>query len=243
MHQSVRDAFVPFTAPMEGVVRFLYLDVKGLVTTAIGNLVDPMEAALALPLMRPDGTRASREDIAAEWANVKARQDMRMRGGMAYAAVTRLRLTDEGVRQVVAGKLAQMESYLARRFPEWEEWPADAQLATLSMAWACGPAFRFPRLEAALRAQDWITAANECRMDERGNPGLRPRNKANRTLYRNAYHVAASGFLGPPLERDRLYWPAALEDATPTEAPPAPDTTPDFDVVMGMPDTVPSSRG
>ena len=51
-------------------------------------------------------------------------------------------------------KLGQMDAYLAKRFPEWEEWPADAQLATLSMAWACGPAFRFPRLEAALRAQE-----------------------------------------------------------------------------------------
>ncbi|WP_406429963.1 hypothetical protein, partial [Streptomyces sp. NBC_00631] len=40
MHQSVRDAFIPFNAPLEGRVQFMYLDIKSLVSTGVGNLLD-----------------------------------------------------------------------------------------------------------------------------------------------------------------------------------------------------------
>ncbi len=186
MRPEVRDGFVAFTERFEGSVPFLYLDVKGLCTTAIGNLVDPLETAYNLPLMRPDGTLASHQEIAAEWHAVKARQDMRLQGGMAYRAVTQLRLTPAGIGSVVLGKLAQVEEHLAGRFPEWESWPWQAQLGVLSVSWACGPAFHFPHFEMALRTQDWALAAVECHLDDSSNPGLRPRNAANKALFLEA---------------------------------------------------------
>lgn len=45
MHQPVIDAFLDFTIPLEGKVSSMYLDVKGLVTTGIGNLVDQIGRA------------------------------------------------------------------------------------------------------------------------------------------------------------------------------------------------------
>jgi hypothetical protein len=36
MHQSVQDAWVPFNSPLAGVVNFMYLDVRGLLTTGMG---------------------------------------------------------------------------------------------------------------------------------------------------------------------------------------------------------------
>lgn len=208
MRDVVRDAFVPFTAPLEGVVRHMYLDVKALVTVGIGNLIDPIQLALPLPFMRPDGTPAGRDEIAAEWLRLKSDLNAAHKGHRYAATITRLRLTDDGVRDLVARKLAQNDAFLQERFPGWEEWPADAQLGTLSMAWACGPAFRFARLEAALRKRDWLTAAQECRIDTTNNPGIIPRNAQNAMLYRNAALAE-----DPAL----LYWPRDLWEDGPEE--------------------------
>ena len=208
MKASVESAFRAFSSKFEGAVNFMYLDVKGLVTTGIGNLIDPGVAALGLPWIRPDGLPASKMEIAIEWGLVKQRQDMKMHGGMAFKAVTKLRLSDEGVSQLLMGVLHRNNDAIVGRFPDFEDWPADAQLATHSMAWACGTGFRFPRLAAALLEADFRTAAAECHMNETGNPGLAPRNVANKILYRNAA-VTRDLHLDP----EHLCWPVDMDVA------------------------------
>ncbi len=208
MRDNVRAAFVPFTAPLEGVVRWMYADVKGLVTTAIGNLIDPLPPGLPF-VNKLTGLAVSEDAIRADWQRIKGDASLAKLGHRACERITMLRLTDEGVNQVVSRKLDEMDRALAKRFPQWELWPADAQLATLSMSWACGPAFHFPTLEAALRSADFGKAATECHINETGNPGVVPRNKANVVLYRNA------SFLNED-NAATLYWPAVL-DAPPTD--------------------------
>lgn len=210
MRDSVRNAFVRFTAQYEGVVAWMYQDVKGLVSTGIGNLIDPVQMAVVLPFVHEDGSPAGRDEIVAEWLRVKNQPPSNGKTaaqlGHLYARqVTRLHLTPAGIQQVVENKLNQNDALLRKRFPAFEQWPADAQLATHSMAWACGPAFRFPKLEAALRALDFRMAAVECRMDETGNPGLKPRNIANKQLYENAAEVQEHA-----RNPDMLYWPNLL---------------------------------
>lgn len=208
MKPAVWSAFVPFTAPLEGVVPWLYQDVKGLVTVAIGNLVDPIQYALPLPFVHEaDGRAATRDEIAAEWLRVKADPLAARKGHLYTKTITSLRLTDEGVEMLVARKLAQNDDHLRRRFADYDDWPADAQLATLSMAWACGPAFRFPLLEAALKSRDFRLAAEECHINEAGNPGIVPRNRANRLLYLNAARVQDFR-----LDPDVVHYPDDLAD-------------------------------
>lgn len=222
MRASVRAQVVPFTTRFEGKVPFLYLDfhhdaqkrLDPLVTIAIGNLVDPIELALDLPLLHGDGTPASPVEIAAEWHNVKRHVELAARGGLAFRAVTTLHLDDEGIASVVAGRFASNEAWLRRRFPEYEDWPADGQLGILSMAWAAGAAFHFPRFEAAAAARDFATCSVECHMADALNPGLVPRNKANAVLFMNAAAVQATG--GDPEE---LHFPTQLPIFT--EAPPS----------------------
>ncbi len=209
MKQEARDAFLPFTVPKEGLVPFMYLDARGLVTTAIGNLIDTPADALSLPWRNKDGSLATRMQIADEWHAVKARQDMKLRGGMAFGAITRLRLDDAGIQAVVNRTLDRMDHQLAARFPEYESWPWQAQLATISMAWACGAAFRFPKLEAALRAQDFVTASKECMIQEAGNPGVKPRNVGNRALYLEAAEDLATT---PKVNGPDPVWPAAVDE-------------------------------
>ncbi len=225
MRPEVKVRFVPEVgAPFEGVVHFMYLDVKGLVTTGIGNLIDTPDEALSLPWRNADGSLATRMQIAAEWSYVKSRQDLKLHGGMAYGAVTRLRLDDAGIAAVVGRTLDRMDSQLSHRFADYETWPADAQLATLSLAWACGAAFRFPKLEACLKAGDFaqwhlddeghvvITggAAYHCAINPAGNPGVVPRNKKNRELYLSAAEDVATTPVSQPV---RLANSGVLGDA------------------------------
>lgn len=161
----------------------MYLDIKGLVTVAVGNLIDPLVAAIDLPFLHKDGTPASRPDIAAEWRMVKANTRLAKEGHLAAQAMTQLRLSPAGITRVVLQKLSANEARLLARFPKFLDWPAAAQMGLLSMAWAAGPAMTFPKFEAAAKVQDWTTCAEECHLDDRHNAGLKPRNSANKALF------------------------------------------------------------
>lgn len=188
MKPETSSGFVAFTARFEGVCPWMYLDIEGLVTCAIGNLVDSVAAAQACPWIWPStGAVADAADVATEWHRVKSLQGMKLRGGGAFASVTNLRLTKEGVAQVVNGKVAQQWSYLVARYVSHgvnvEDLPWQAQTALLSMSWAEGPAFHAPKFDAALAAGDWEKCAVECHLEDSHNPGLRPRNTANNALF------------------------------------------------------------
>lgn len=218
MHQSVLDHFVEFTSPLEGVVTSLYVDVNGAkvppvpcVTTAIGCLVDGVQLALPLPWMLPDGTRASRDEIARQWRIVKADAPRLSKLHWKYAAeLTTIRLTSEGVLELVNQRLLANEAILRTYFPNWDSFPADAQLACCSMAWAVGAGFphTFGNFRAAANAHDWFSAQAACGIRTDGNPGIVPRNAQNRLCLANAQSAIAQGL---PLET--LFWPGTAPSA------------------------------
>src|SRR6185503_10062976 len=99
-------------------------------------------------------------------------------------------------------------------FPAWEEWPADAQLGVLSLAWAVGAGFapKWPKFTAACLASDWAGARENCTLREEKNPGVIPRNQANRRLFANAFEITKQG-----LEPSRLYYPEPVPPAVSPE--------------------------
>lgn len=208
MKASVRAAFVPMTKSFEGgYITWMFPDVKDLVSTGFGILLDPVSLALGLPWKRSDGSLASRAEIIADWNAVKTYPNAARLGHLSVEHIAKLRLDDEGLYAAFQSKLASNEAYLRGQFDEWGDWPADAQLGVLSMAWAVGAAFQhtWPKFTAALRARDFDTAAVECFMPEEDHiGGLRPRNKANRILFRNAARV------GGDMDPETLYYPADL---------------------------------
>lgn len=203
MKPSVEAVFPSFTARFEGRLFHLYLDVRGLVTTGVGILVDPIAYALALDWRNPDGSKSSQGQIADAWHTVKAATSWAPRGGVAFAPLTEIRLTPNGVDALTLAKLRANDVELSRRVRGWETLPAPAQLATHSLAWACGPDFDFPKFLAALESHDWATCATECQMDATDNPGLVPRNRADYELFALAVH---GDDLGP--------WAVAPSDET-----------------------------
>lgn len=201
MKQSVLAAFYDYNAPFEGVVPYFYQDKLGYVTIGVGNLVDPYVKGLRM--FKKDGTRATEAEIRAEWQLVKDDPKAADLGHTHTRKYTSLRMTDEGVRALVQRKLSENVEFLRTRFPDWDTWPADAQLGTLSVAWACGKGFRFPKFEKALKARDWATCAAESKISTKGAPGIIPRNRAQLICFRNAGEVERLG-----LDPNKLFYPS-----------------------------------
>lgn len=209
MQPSVRSSFIAFSAQFEGACTWLYLDVHDppLVTTGIGNLVDPMSEALGLPWRDLSGKLAPHDAIVAEWTTVKGLATHAHDHPSFWANRALLRLATADVNVLVLSKLGQFAAELKARpcFAGFDSWPADAQLGLLSMSWAMGPAFHFPMFEAACQAHNFSMAAAQCHMADGNNPGLVPRNRANFRLFVNASQVEAEG-----MDRTALYYPQVL---------------------------------
>jgi hypothetical protein len=200
MHEPVYARFAAFSEQLEGKVPCMYQDHLGKVTVGIGNLIDSEDAAwgtraYGAPFVRkaPDATEATESEVRDEWRRVK--HDSSLKGNWHLAdAVTNLRLTDVGIANLLDRVLAQFESVLrgVPQFAQLDDWPADAQLALASMAWAMGPYFahggKWPNFRAACDSRDWIAATTHCNMV---NAWLVKRNAVNRGLFRNAAWAAA----------------------------------------------------
>jgi len=219
MRTTVQEHFRAFNEPIEGSISYMYADVKQLVTVGVGNLIDPVELATELPFrwknkpgVATPGALANGDDITGEWHRIKNDPQLAKAGHTACAPITNLELDNDAINDLIQKRLSDNESFLKRhsQFNNFEDWPADAQLAVLSMAWAMGAAgvLGFPKFCAACAATDFRNAAAECQMSEAGNPGVAPRNRANRTLLLNAATVVEGESAG--LQREILYYPKAL---------------------------------
>jgi len=208
-YASVRNGFLAFSKPLEGRVHWMYLDIKGLVTTGIGNLIDPVGLALKLPFVHGgDGSPASEDEIRAEWQRLKDDQSLAQKGHKACEGITELRLTDAAIDQIVLAKFDGNDRVLRQAFSNWNDWPADAQLGAHSIAWAgAGFPTRWKDFRAAAEARDWKTAAAQSHIDETGNPGVKQRNAANALLFHNADLVESSD-----LDRATLFYPEILQE-------------------------------
>jgi hypothetical protein len=208
--------FAFFSESFEGRLPFMYLDDLGLVTTGVGDLIDPVSLATALPWEhKSDGHPASPNEVRAEWAHVKSLVSLDRRGGSAFGAVTTLRLSAAAVTALLTGKLADVDGQLARRFRSYPQWPADGQLGTLSIAWAAGSAWAAPKFQAHADAQptDFVGCATECGVHTARDP-------VNRILFRNAAHVVAAA-----LDPDVLYYPRVLGPAIGESVPADPQSS------------------
>jgi hypothetical protein len=167
----------------------MYLDCKGLVTIGLGCLIDPESLARPLPFrFKGSDKPADPAAIGEEWHRVKDNQLLAKQGYKMAGRVTQLYLTGEGIDQLARRRIESFEATLRKYLPEWDHWPANAQLATMSMAWAMGAGFvpKFKNWWTMAKTQNWPGCAKCCGMNATGNVGLIPRNKANVALFNAA---------------------------------------------------------
>ena len=211
MKEVVKKIFPEFSKSFEGYVQWMYLDVKGLATCGVGILIDPVSLAVNLPFTKKDGTRASKTEIIEEWSRIKQHTELAKLGHKAAIKYCDLRLSNEAIDVLVINKLEQNEKYLIEHhFPDFENWPADAQLAVLSMAWALGSNFpaTWKKLKKSCLAQNWKEAALQCHINEVGNAGVKPRNAANVKLFNSAAEIKNTDI--DDIEKDRIMKLVAL---------------------------------
>lgn len=212
MHESVRECFIRFTEKWEGRISWPYLDVRGLVTVGLGNLIDPISLARGLP-WEIAGRPATDAEITTDWQRVKSEIQLAAHGAKSAKLFSSIRLSDTEIDRMVLARLETLDLIMAGEYPGWDSMPADAQLGILSMCWAVGSAMprKFPRFSATVREQDWLGARAECAIRETNpdgspNRGIIPRNVANRLCFANA-----------AVQQQRLdsahsvQWPATLE--------------------------------
>lgn len=206
MKRAVVDVFAAFTRPLEGCVLWPYLDCLGLVTVGYGCLIDPEPMAAPLTWLG----NPSAGTVAQQWMALKARQDLKTRHFNYAAPLTTLRLDQPGADALLDQRMELFEGTLKHYFPSWDSWPADAQLAVMAMAWACGAGYpaKFPNFTTFARVSDWLNAAKCAEINATGNPGIVPRNKQVQLCLANAASSQAQG-----LDPERLFWPAAASDS------------------------------
>src|SRR5690606_12048187 len=139
MHPSVRAAWHKANEPLEGRVPHMYVDVKGLVTTAVGVLIDPIGLALDLP-WQIDGRPATRREIERDWCALKARASYFGRVHHVQAGrATRCRLAPGALDALVERRLATIERTMVGKYLSgFDAWPAGARLGALCTGWGVG---------------------------------------------------------------------------------------------------------
>ena len=215
MYPSVRQRFIAFNQQFEGRMPVMYLDTHKppLVTTGVGNLIDPVAEALQLPFEWKHvipRRLATPQEIEEEWNHVKSLTNLSQSPASIWGTVTRLFLNDAAMDNLIYQRLDANEAILKKRWAaqsNYATWPADAQLGLHSMAWAMGPGFNFPQFAQCCANGDFAGAAAQCHMADTNNPGLVPRNRANYRLFMNAAQVMTrAGTLSPAM----LYYPQIL---------------------------------
>jgi len=208
-----------FQEIFEGRERFLYLDVYGWVTIGVGCKLDPVEMALSVPFVDAmTGEKASEALIRSDWQAVKDARHLLGRPAAAFERLTTVRLTDPAIDELARRRTAEFWREIKRNpgLDQADTWPADAQLAVLSLAWAVGPsAFKttatqkgWPRFVAHMASNRFALAAGESGLRTKNsegvpNPGVIPRNRAVSALLR-----AASVTRNP----DEISWTSVLRE-------------------------------
>jgi GH24 family phage-related lysozyme (muramidase) len=149
--------------PSEGYVPHMYLDTKALVTVGIGNMLPAVDAAQALRFIdRTTQNQASLQAIESDFVAVTKQPGARP--ARYYRQFTALDLPNVEIDALFRARVDSFVAELRQAYSKFDSFPDSAQLALLDMAFNLGTnglKKKFPKLNAAIDAQDWIGVAAE----------------------------------------------------------------------------------
>lgn len=213
LRPTVEAAWRSYNEDLEGVFSCPYFDIRRLITTAIGVLVDPVERCLTLDWRIGDkaATPAQiRDDFKTlkDMAERMTDAELKRWPAARQAPYTSIRLRAETINDLVRKRLHANVDYIVQHyFPDFAEWPADAQMGTLSLVWGVGAGLTLtspPRtmFVDSCRARNWALAKVHARMRTDNNPGVIDRNAKQDICFDNAALVDARR-----LDPSWLWWP------------------------------------
>jgi GH24 family phage-related lysozyme (muramidase) len=191
---GIADYFDDLVA-FEGLIPWLYCDVRGLTTTGIGNLVASPAACAKHPWRhQADGRAALPGEAETLWAHTTDayRKDL---CPAAYRNISDLRLTKDYIQGLVAVRLeTEFIPGIGKLCHDFDAWPLPARQAIVDMAYnlGVGGLAHFHNLIAACQAHDWATAAKECH---------RSTSREARNAFTSQRFLDALGWLCPTIGR------------------------------------------
>ena len=149
----------------EGSIPHMYLDTRGFVTVAVGQLLKTVEAAQELDFVNRDtGQPAGEAEIAEDYASVKQQEAGKI--ASQYRQFTKLDMPGPAMDALLDKRIEGFVEGLRRDFPQYDSYPDPAKLGLMDMVFNLGNAGvvnKFPTFTRAARSQDWATCARECR--------------------------------------------------------------------------------
>src|SRR5215475_2926641 len=147
----------------EGVVPWMYLDTKGLVTVGVGQMLPDAASAQSLAFTDPSGQPATQDAIQSDYDRVSALAPGKCPGF--YHTSTSLVLPDPAIDMLLMKRVTDFDDQLRERFQAYASFPDPAKLGLLDMIYNLGRdgLFQhFPHFMAAVDKQDWLAAAANC---------------------------------------------------------------------------------
>lgn len=178
MRPSVRSAVLPWYSHFEGCPQdkggaYCYVDVVNVVTVGFGFALFNAAAAYQYPWKDATGANASMDLVSKDYATLHTAKNPKKLSAPAFASMTTMRLALSDVTKIFYRKIDAYEAEVKKGFPDYDKWPAGAQLALLDMAWAMGTHFwhTWPKFTAAMNTNAFMAASLECK--GKGEPKAR----------------------------------------------------------------------
>ena len=205
-----RNAFQKHAIDFEGFAQHMYLDVKGNVTVGIGHLIPDAEAAAKLKFHHR--TKKGKVDAMHKRnAYLKVLNSGITNGSLeAFKDVTHIDLDPVVIGDIFRNDVKQFIHELTHCFPDFETYPASAQLGMLDLIYNIGRdnfCGGFPVFQKALEFRNWIKVAEEShRLEEingKHNETMERRNEVVREWFLDAIEDEPF-FLNPECPPKRL---------------------------------------
>lgn len=215
-HPSVRADWLAKNKRLEGRITWPYLDCRGLPTVAVGVMFSSLKEMLSYAWVNSTTMApATRAEVETAWAALTEcsptdRVSMMKHGAAVARKLVHVELTEGELDRITLARFDAFARILVGRFPALHSWPVPAQWVMMSLAWAAGPMFAFPKMQAHLERGDFLAAADEVNLNVITPEGIKNKGLVERNRENKALMLAAAAERGQTA-------PTVPPDPTPTQ--------------------------
>jgi GH24 family phage-related lysozyme (muramidase) len=166
---SYLDDSVAHLEVFEGVVPWMYLDIRGYVTVGVGEMLATSERAVSLGFLDTNNQPIAPSAILDDYTRVSALPPAKTAGF--YRSSNSPILLHSAIDTLLMQHLVFFDTQLSQRFANYSGFPDTAKLGLLDMIYnlgASGLFNGFPTFMGYVQKQDWPNAATQC---QRNGPG------------------------------------------------------------------------